>query len=248
MESLKKDLTTARDIQQYILPQVFPPFPEDTGLLDIYASMVAAKDIGGDFYDFFRIDADRIALVIADVCGKGIPAALFMAVSRTIIRSKGTQCDNAAECITETNRLLAAYSVDCMFVTAFYAIYNIKTGQLNYCNAGHNPPYLIKADGKTEELPMPTDVIVGAFDEIKYEECTMQMNHGDTLVMFTDGVPEAMNPDLEEFGTDRLCNILSGMADKCCKEIIETIKASIDNFAAGAEQSDDITMLVLKRK
>lgn len=248
LESLKKDLTTARDIQQYILPQVFPPFPEDTGLLDIYASMVAAKDIGGDFYDFFRIDADRIALVIADVCGKGIPAALFMAVSRTIIRSKGTQCDNAAECITETNRLLAAYSVDCMFVTAFYAIYNIKTGQLNYCNAGHNPPYLIKADGKTEELPMPTDVIVGAFDEIKYEECTMQMNHGDTLVMFTDGVPEAMNPDLEEFGTDRLCNILSGMADKCCKEIIETIKASIDNFAAGAEQSDDITMLVLKRK
>ncbi len=248
LESLKKDLTTARDIQQYILPQVFPPFPEDTGSLDIYASMVAAKDIGGDFYDFFRIDADRIALVIADVCGKGIPAALFMAVSRTIIRSKGTQCDNAAECITETNRLLAAYSVDCMFVTAFYAIYNIKTGQLNYCNAGHNPPYLIKADGKTEELPMPTDVIVGAFDEIKYEECTMQMDHGDTLVMFTDGVPEAMNPDLEEFGTDRLCNILSGMADKCCKEIIETIKASIDNFAAGAEQSDDITMLVLKRK
>ena len=248
LESLKKDLTTARDIQQYILPQVFPPFPEDTGLLDIYASMVAAKDIGGDFYDFFRIDADRIALVIADVCGKGIPAALFMAVSRTIIRSKGTQCDNAAECITETNRLLAAYSVDCMFVTAFYAIYNIKTGQLNYCNAGHNPPYLIKADGKTEDLPMPTDVIVGAFDEIKYEECTMQMDHGDTLVMFTDGVPEAMNPDLEEFGTDRLCNILSGMADKCCKEIIETIKASIDNFAAGAEQSDDITMLVLKRK
>ena len=248
LESLKKDLTTARDIQQYILPQVFPPFPEDTGLLDIYASMVAAKDIGGDFYDFFRIDADRIALVIADVCGKGIPAALFMAVSRTIIRSKGTQCDNAAECITETNRLLAAYSVDCMFVTAFYAIYNIKTGQLNYCNAGHNPPYLIKADGKTEELPMPTDVIVGAFDEIKYEECTMQMDHGDTLVMFTDGVPEAMNPDLEEFGSDRLCNILSGMADKCCKEIIETIKASIDNFAAGAEQSDDITMLVLKRK
>ena len=248
LESLKKDLTTARDIQQYILPQVFPPFPEDTGLLDIYASMEAAKDIGGDFYDFFRIDADRIALVIADVCGKGIPAALFMAVSRTIIRSKGTQCDNAAECITETNRLLAAYSVDCMFVTAFYAIYNIKTGQLNYCNAGHNPPYLIKADGKTEELPMPTDVIVGAFDEIKYEECTMQMDHGDTLVMFTDGVPEAMNPDLEEFGTDRLCNILSGMADKCCKEIIETIKASIDNFAAGAEQSDDITMLVLKRK
>ena len=129
LESLKKDLTTARDIQQYILPRVFPPFPEDSDKVDIYASMVAAKDIGGDFYDFFRVDDDHIALVIADVCGKGIPAALFMAVSRTIIRSKGMQGYSAAACLTESNRLLAAYSVENMFVTVFYAIYNTKTGR-----------------------------------------------------------------------------------------------------------------------
>ena len=248
LESLKKDLTTARDIQQYILPQVFPPFPEDNDKLDIYASMEAAKDIGGDFYDFFRIDDDRIALVIADVCGKGIPAALFMAVSRTMIRSKGSQCDDAAECLTESNRVLAAYSVDCMFLTVFYAIYNTKTGLVTYCNAGHNPPHLLRANGTVEEMPEPKNTILGAFDGIEYKEETLQLEHGDTLVMFTDGVTEAMTKTYEEFGTERLDNILGGLAGKGSQEIIETVKAGVKEFVDGAEQSDDITMLVLKRK
>jgi sigma-B regulation protein RsbU (phosphoserine phosphatase) len=248
LESLKKDLTTAREIQQYILPQVFPPFPEDSDKLDIYASMEAAKDIGGDFYDFFRIDDDRIALVIADVCGKGIPAALFMAVSRTMIRSKGSQCDDAAECLTESNRVLAAYSVDCMFLTVFYAIYNTKTGLITYCNAGHNPPHLLRANGTIEELPAPKNTIVGAFDNIDFKEDTLQLEHGDTLVMFTDGVTEAMTKTYEEFGTERLDNILSGLVGKGSQEIIETVKAGIKEFVDGAEQSDDITMLVLKRR
>ena len=247
LESLKKDLTTAREIQQYILPQVFPPFPEDSDKMDIYASMEAAKDIGGDFYDFFRIDDDRIALVIADVCGKGIPAALFMAVSRTMIRSKGSQCDNTAECLTDSNRLLASYSVDCMFLTVFYAIYNTKTGLLTYCNAGHNPPHLLRADGTIEEMPEPKNNIVGAFDNIDFKEDTLQLEHGDTLVMFTDGVTEAMTKTYEEFGTERLDNILSGLVGKGSQEIIETVKAGIKEFVDGAEQSDDITMLVLKR-
>ena len=247
LESLKKDLTTARDIQQYILPQVFPPFPEDTDKVDIYASMEAAKDIGGDFYDFFRIDDDRIALVIADVCGKGIPAALFMAVSRTMIRSKGTQCDSTGECLTESNRLLASYSVDCMFLTVFYAIYNVKTGLVTYSNAGHNPPHLLRADGTVEELPRPKNTIVGAFDGIEYKEDTLQLEHGDTLVMFTDGVTEAMNPAEKEFGTERLDNILSGLSDKGSQQIVEAVKAGVKDFTDGAEQSDDITMLVVKR-
>ena len=247
LESLKKDLTTAREIQQYILPQVFPPFPEDSDKMDIYASMEAAKDIGGDFYDFFRIDDDRIALVIADVCGKGIPAALFMAVSRTMIRSKGSQCNNAAECLMDSNRLLASYSVDCMFLTVFYAIYNTKTGLLTYCNAGHNPPHLLRADGTIEEMPEPKNNIVGVFDNIDFKEDTLQLEHGDTLVMFTDGVTEAMTKTYEEFGTERLDNILSGLVGKGSQEIIETVKAGIKEFVDGAEQSDDITMLVLKR-
>ena len=248
LESLKKDLTTARDIQQYILPQVFPPFPEESDKMDVYASMEAAKDIGGDFYDFFRIDDERFAFVIADVCGKGIPAALFMAVSRTMIRSKGSQCDNAGECLTESNRLLASYSVDCMFLTVFYAIYNTNTGFITYCNAGHNPPHLLRANGTIEELPMACNMIVGAFDDIEYKEDTLQLEHGDTLVMFTDGVTEAMNGAGQEFGVERLDNILSGMAGKGSQQIVEAVKAGVSDFVDDAEQSDDITMLVLKRK
>ena len=248
LESLKKDLTTARDIQQYILPQVFPPFPEDSDKLDIYATMQAAKDIGGDFYDFFRIDDDHIALVIADVCGKGIPAALFMAVSRTIIRSKGASGVSTAECITSSNRLLAAYSIDGMFLTAFYAIYNTKTGVVTYCNAGHNPPHLLKANGTVEVLPMSGNIIIGAFEDLEYKENTLQLEHGDTLVMFTDGVTEAMSPTFEEYGGNRLDDVLGQLAAADCQKIIESVKADITTFVEDAEQSDDITMLVLKRK
>ena len=248
LESLKRDVTTAKDIQQYILPRVFPPFPEDSDKMDIYALMEAAKDVGGDFYDFFRIDDDHIALVIADVCGKGITAALFMAVCRTIIRSKGVQCGSAKECLTESNRLLAAYSMDCMFVTVFYAVYDINTGLVSYCNAGHNPPHLLRVDGTVEELPTSKNIIVGALDSIDYQEETLQLEHGDTLVMFTNGIPEAMNPDYVEFGTERLDGILGSMAGKSCQEIVEAVKSGIDGFVDGAEQSDDITMLAVKRR
>ena len=246
--SLKKDLTIARNIQQYILPQVDSPFPEDSDKLDIYASMEAAKDIGGDFYDFFRIDDDHIAFVVGDVCGKGISAALFMAVSRTIIRSKGIQCGTAGACLTESNHLLAAYSIDCMFVTVFYAIYNTKTGLITYCNAGHNPPYLLRRNGTVEELPRSKDIIVGICDDIEYREDTLQLESGDTLVMFTDGVTEAMNPEMKEFGTERLRAILGEQAGKNCRQVIETVRTAIKDFAGDAEQSDDITMLVIKRK
>jgi sigma-B regulation protein RsbU (phosphoserine phosphatase) len=247
LESLKKDLTMARDIQLFFLPQTFPPFPEDSDQLDIYASMEAAKDIGGDFYDFFHIDDDHIAFVIGDVCGKGIPAALFMAFSRTIIRSKGIQCGTAKACMTESNRLLAAYSADCMFVTVFYAIYNTKTGLVIYSNAGHNPPYVVRSDGTVEELPKSKDPMMGIF-EIDYKEASLQLEPGDMLVMFTDGVTEAMNPDRMEFGTRQLMTILGGQAGKSSQQIIEVVKNAIKDFAEGAEQSDDITMLAIKRR
>ena len=245
--SLKEDLTTASEIQQYFLPRTFPPFPEDSDKVDIYASMEAAKEVGGDFYDFFRIDEDHIALVIADVCGKGIPAALFMAVSQTMIRSKGTLCASAAECLTKSNHLLASYSVEYMFVTMFYAIYNTKTGLVTYCNAGHNPPHILRADGTVEELPRTKNLIMGAFDGVSYKEETLQLDHGDALVMFTDGVTEAMNQNREEFGTQRLSNTLSHLAGKSSQQIVEGVKTSLTEFVNGAEQHDDITMLVLKR-
>lgn len=247
LESLKKDLDTAKEIQQYILPQEFPPFPEDIDKVDIYASMEAAKDIGGDFYDFFHIDEDHVALVIGDVCGKGIPAALFMAVCRSIIRSKGMQLRDVGECMRESNRLLAAFSVEYMFVTVFYAIYNVKTGEVTFCNAGHNPPCLMRADGTIEDLPKAQFPMMGAFDDIDYKAETLQMGHGDVLVMYTDGVPEAMNTSKVELGYARFHQILSGLSDKSSLQIIQTVKACINAFVSGAEQSDDITMLVVKR-
>lgn len=247
LESLKNDLTTARDIQQYILPRVFPPFPEHTDKVDIYASMEAAKDIGGDFYDFFRIDDDHIALVVADVCGKGIPAALFMAVSRTIIRSKGMQGCSAETCMTESNHLLAAYSIDNMFVTVFYAIYNVKTGFISYSNAGHNPPILLRQDGSFSELPVMENTIVGVIDNIEYQKDTLQLEQGDTLFMFTDGVTEATDAAYNEFGVERLGDILSQHSHSNCQQIVEAVKKGVKDFVGETEQSDDITMLVVKR-
>lgn len=248
LESLKRDLTTARNIQQYFLPQTFPPFPEESEHLDIYASMNAAKDIGGDFYDFFHIDDDHIAFVIGDVCGKGIPAALFMAVSRTIVRSKGVECGTAGECLTESNRLLAAYSTDCMFVTVFYAIYDTRSGSVTYSNAGHNPPHLMRGDGTVEELPRSRNTMMGVFDKYVFKEDSFQLEPGDTLVMFTDGVTEAMNPDGNEFGTGQLMTTLGGLAGRDSRQVVEAVKTAVKEFAGSAEQSDDITLLVVKRK
>jgi sigma-B regulation protein RsbU (phosphoserine phosphatase) len=247
LQSLKGDLAVAHEIQQAILPRIFPPFPEETGFLDIAASMEAAKDIGGDFYDFFRIDEDRIGVCIADVSGKGIPAAIFMAVSRTLIRSTGIRGGSAAECITYSNKLLSKESVNCMFVTVFYGIYNLRTGELTYTNAGHNPPYILKSDGQVVETPMPKDPIVGAFDFLEYHQATLQLDKGDMLIMFTDGVNEAMNTELEEYGDERLINILKQSANKDCQETIKAVKADLSAFTTGAEQSDDITMLAIKR-
>ena len=247
LENIKGDLAVAREIQLAILPCIFPPFPEEAGKLDIAASMVGAKDVGGDFYDFFRIDDDHIGFVIADVSGKGVPAAIFMAVSRTLIRATGIRGNQPAECINYVNELLVKESVNCMFVTIFYGIYTLSTGEISYCNAGHNPPYLMKADGQVEELPIPQDPMAGAIEGLQYHESHLTLQKGDTLVMFTDGVNEAMNVNFEEFGDERFVGTLKKTAGKSCQEIIENVKGDVAAFTKGAEQSDDITMLVLKR-
>lgn len=247
LESLKSDLAIASEIQQAILPRIFPPFPELTDKLDIAASMTPAKDVGGDFYDFFRIDDDRIGFVMADVSGKGIPAAIFMAVSRTLIRATGIRGGKPSECIAYSNKLLAAESVDSMFVTVFYGILNVNTGEVTFCNAGHNPPYLMKSDGTVEPLPIMNDPMVGAIDGLDYHDGTLQLEHGDSIVLFTDGVTEAVNKDFEEFGDSRLKKTLEGVTRQSCQQTIETVKADVAAFVGEAEQSDDITILALKR-
>ena len=247
LESIKGDLAVAREIQQAILPRIFPPFPEEAANMDIAASMNAAKDVGGDFYDFFRIDADHIGFVIADVSGKGVPAAIFMAVCRTLIRATGIRGVSPSECITYSNSLLAKESVNAMFVTAFYGIYNIRTGEVKYANAGHNPPYLMKADGSVKVLPLSHDFVAGVIDDFQYTEETTLLEKGDTLLLFTDGVTEATSPTYEEYGEQRLEQRLSQLTQVGCQQIIDAIKADVKAFAGEAEQSDDITLLALKR-
>ena len=247
LESLKGDLAIASEIQQAILPRVFPPFPDIASKIDIAASMTPAKDVGGDFYDLFRIDDNRVGFVIADVSGKGIPAAIFMAVSRTLIRATGIRGGSPADCITYSNKLLAQDSVDCMFVTVFYGIVDVSTGAVTYCNAGHNPPYILTRKGEITPLPMSTDPMAGAIDGISYHEGTLQLESGDALVMFTDGVTEAMNTANEEFGEQRLEDTLEDVAMHNCQQMVDAIKADVAAFAGEAEQSDDITVLALKR-
>ncbi len=247
LESLKGDLAVASEIQLAILPRIFPPFPEDTNKLDIAAEMTAAKDVGGDFYDFFRIDEDHIGFIMADVSGKGIPAAIFMAVSRTLIRATALRGVTPSECITYSNKLLSKESVNCMFVTVFYGIYNSKTGEIVYTNGGHNPPYIVKANGEVQMFPMPEDTMIGILDDYVYHESKMTLEKGDTIVLYTDGVTEAMNNVLEEFGESRLEETLKRTSSFTCQETINAIKSDVASFVDGAEQSDDITMLTIKR-
>ena len=246
LESLKGDLAIAAEIQQAILPQVFPPFPELVGKFDIAASMTPAKDVGGDFYDFFRIDDNRIGLIMADVSGKGIPAAIFMAVSRTLIRATGMRGVSPAECIEYSNRLLADESVNCMFVTVFYGILDLSTSMLTYCNAGHNPPFLLKPGGQATALPMNGDPMVGAMDGLQFHEHSVGLEKGDALVMYTDGVTEAVNTAFEEFGEARLCDTLATQTGSNCAQLIAAVKGAVTTFAGDAEQSDDITIMAVK--
>lgn len=244
---IKADLSLASEVQHAILPQTFPPFADITDVLDIHATMHPAKDIGGDFYDFFRIDEDHIGICMADVSGKGIPAALFMTMSHTLLRFTGSRCTDPVKTVVETNDMLARESFDSMFVTLFYGVYNVRTGILDYVNAGHNPPYIIHDDGMVETLPISENISMGVIEEFPYSASQLRLAHGDTLVTFTDGVTEACNPDYSLYGEARLESLLTSLASKSAEEITNAINTDVEKYANGAEQSDDITILVVKR-
>lgn len=248
LESIKNDLAIAGEIQQTILPRSFPPFPELTEVVDIYASMTPAKDVGGDFYDFFQIDDERIGLVIADVSGKGVPASLFMAVSRTLLRATALRGVSSAECLTYANKLLCKESLDSMFVTVFYGIYHYKTGMMDYTNAGHNPPYLLRGGRTVECLPVASNFVVGVFDDIEFESNTLTFGIGDTLLLYTDGVTEAFNDKREQFSESNLQDILASMHESSsAKEVVTSVLQSAKTFSGDYPQSDDITLLSLQR-
>lgn len=247
LESIQSDLAVAGEIQKAILPCRFPPFPEITDL-DIYASMTPAKEIGGDFYDFFRLDEDRIGLVIADVSGKGVPAALFMAVSNTLLRSIAMTKENSRECIDELNRLICRVNVNSMFVTVFYGILDHRTGALDYTNGGHNPAYVLRGkNGELERLGRFPNLVVGGFEDFSYKSESAQLDPGDTLFLYTDGITEAFDAKDEAFGDERLADSLVELYHDDAKTIIEGVYADLGEFIGDTTQSDDITMLVVKR-
>ncbi len=245
LDRLDKELKLAGDIQINMLPMKFPAFPERTEF-DLYASMMPAKVIGGDFYDFFLIDSDHLGLVIADVSGKGIPAALFMMVSRTLIKNQLMNGYDPAAAMERVNLQLCERNSASMFVTVWAAVLDISTGRGLACNAGHEKPALRRIGGEFELLTYKHDVFAGVNKKVKYHNREFVLNPGDCIFVYTDGVSEANNISGEMFGEERLVSALNRNPDLMPEELIQHVHNTIDDFADGAEQYDDITMLCVK--
>jgi sigma-B regulation protein RsbU (phosphoserine phosphatase) len=243
---VEEELAIARRIQASLLPRVFPPYPERKEF-DIHAMNEPAEFVAGDFFDFFLIDPDTLAFVVADVSGHGIPAAMFMAISRTIIRTFASPKRSPSEVIDHVNRMLNSDNEDMMFVTMFYGHYNIVTGELIYVNAGHDPPYIIRKDSHLEELP-GTGPLVAAFEYASYEEQTVRMEPGDLLVAFTDGVTEAhsTNDDVM-YGRERLEQLLEDARERSVESICNRVYTDADEFVGRENLHDDVTIFVLRR-
>jgi sigma-B regulation protein RsbU (phosphoserine phosphatase) len=244
--SIQHDLNISREIQQAILPKIFPPFPDEPNF-DIYASMIAANEVGGDFYDFFLIDEHRLGFVIGDVSGKGISAAIFMAVSRTLIRATGLKGDSVSECMEYVNNLLCKESVSSMFVTVFYGILNTQTGDVDYVNAGHNPPYILSSDG-IRQVEMTNGLALGVLDDFSFESRKIRLKKGDQLLLYTDGVVEAFNLEEAAYGEEKFENFLNENRSLPVEKIIKNSFSDVNDFVDGAPQSDDITLLGLTFK
>jgi len=243
--ALQQELDIANVIQTSILPKTFPPFP-DRKEFDIYAKMIPAKEVGGDLYDFFLIDNYRLGVVIGDVSGKGIAAALLMAVCKTLLKAtayKGIPADNI---LSEVNNILFEESPSNMFVTVFYGVLDTRSGAFEYSNGGHNSPYLISTDGKVQPLADIGGMLLGALKDMEYTSNVIMLKPGESLFFYTDGVTEAFNKDNEEFQDSRLEQILDNKNSLNTNDLVHHVFENVQAFANGVEQSDDITCLALK--
>jgi sigma-B regulation protein RsbU (phosphoserine phosphatase) len=243
--ALQQELDIANVIQTSILPKTFPPFP-DRKEFDIYAKMIPAKEVGGDLYDFFLIDKYRLGVVIGDVSGKGIAAALLMAVCKTLLKAtayKGIPADNI---LSEVNNILFEESPSNMFVTVFYGVLDTRSGAFEYSNGGHNSPYLISTDGKVQPLADIGGMLLGALKDMEYASNVIMLRPGESLFFYTDGVTEAFNKDNEEFQESRLEQILDNKNSLNTNDLVHHVFENVQAFANGVEQSDDITCLALK--
>ena len=244
-ERIESELKIARDIQMGILPKIFPPFPDRTEF-DIYATLEPAREVGGDLYDFFFMDDDHLCFTVGDVAGKGVPAALFMAVTKTLIKTKTTEGSSPQKVLTSVNHDLSEDNPSLMFVTVFLGILNIRTGQLEFCNGGHNPPYIVHPDGMADQLETTNGIALGILDNFIYESKRIDLQRGDTIFLYTDGVTEAVNERYELFSDEKLQKALMDLKGKSIKEWNDDIMNKIITFSQGMPQADDITMLVLR--
>ena len=238
------ELNVATQIQADMLPRIFPAFPERTEF-DLYATMTPAKEVGGDFYDFFLVDDDHLALVMADVSGKGVPAALFMVIAKTLIKNRAQMGGTPSEVLSFVNDQLCEGNDAELFVTVWLGIIEISTGKGLAANAGHEHPVLRRADGEYELVIYRHSPAVATMEGIRFKEHEFQLNAGDRLFIYTDGVAEATNAHDELFGTDRMLDALNASPETSAEETLRRVKSSVDEFVGEAPQFDDITMLGL---
>lgn len=243
-ERISNELEIATNIQAHMLPGIFPPFP-DHNEFDIFASMSPAKEVGGDFYDFFMIDEKHLAVVIADVSGKGVPAALFMVIAKTLIKNYAQMGMEPCHVFTKVNQLLCEGNEASLFVTAWMGVLDIESGKLTYVNAGHNPPMIKLANGSFTYLKSRRGFVLAGLDTSRYNQNELMMAPGDKLFLYTDGVTEAMNAEQQLYGEQRLSDYLNAHLSDSVSETLLHLKEDIAAFSGGAPQFDDITMLIL---
>lgn len=245
LTAVQQDLDTAARIQQKILPQDFPAYPNRKEF-QIYAEMHTAKEVGGDFYDFFFIDDTHLGFVIGDVSGKGIPASIYMAVSRTMLKAIASQISDPAECLSTVNTMLIPESDLTTFVTIFYGVLNTETGLVQYCNGGHNLPYHIKDDGTNAQVENTQGLLLGKIEPMEYETRELQLKPGEKILLYTDGLTEAMNEHDEMYEEERLEEYLLKHPGDSDGKLLRGLIVDALKFINKANQSDDITLMVLE--
>ena len=246
-QRIDTELNLATRIQEDALPRTFPAFP-DRSEIDIYASMAPAKEVGGDFYDFFFIDEDHLCMVIADVSGKGVPAALFMMSSKIRLGDNAIMGKTPSQILTDVNNAISENNRQEMFLTVWLGILEISTGKLTASNAGHEYPALMRANGEFELYRDKHGFVLGGMEGIQYKEYQLDLHPGDKLFLYTDGLPEATDANHELFGSNRMINALNKVKDQSTQGVLEGVNKSVDEFVQDAEQFDDLTMMCLEYK
>jgi sigma-B regulation protein RsbU (phosphoserine phosphatase) len=243
-ERIGTELHMANQIQEGMLPSIFPPYP-DRSEFDLYATMNPAKEVGGDFYDFFLIDEDHLALVMADVSGKGVPAALFMMVSKALLKNSAMMGKSPAEILSTVNDTICSNNKMQMFVTVWMGILEISTGRITAANAGHEYPAICQNGGAFALYKDRHGFVVGGMEGMRYKEYELTLSPGDRLFLYTDGVPEATDADEALFGTERMIAALNDAPNGSPGDVLAAVQKSVDAFVGDAEQFDDLTMLCL---